>query len=240
MFRSPKWLLGSGLGILLATGTSSATILGRMDLPDLFKASDLVFTGVLSTTSVDLDSTGLPWTLYTFEDIEVVAGEYSGSEFSLRCPGGLLDGLITKVHATPDFQVGERSLVFFEEANWCQVAGWFQGEFKVVAATDGSGDFQVVNPAGRPAVSLGSNGFVWGEDQVWAPQATEMGVPRSLMQAAVNLKSNPPPVAPWRVLKDELTAFAQANPKMRPVKVVSQTTIVGAPLNGNSDYPVGR
>jgi hypothetical protein len=209
---------------------------------ELFKASDLVFTGVLASTQVDLDTNGMPWTLYTFDDVEVVAGEYPGSEFGLRCPGGVSGGLVTKVQATPDFTVGERSLIFFEEAGWCQVTGWFQGEFKVVPASDGSDDLQIVNRGGQPAVSLGASGFVWGDEQVWSPKQTELGAPRSLFDRGLRASSGPSPVAPWRLLKDELVLFSKSNPKTTPrtSAVVSQVTIAGEPLGGDSAAPVGR
>lgn len=245
MKRNIEYLLAVG-AIALVTSSASATVIKKKSLAEMFTDSELVFTGTLLSAVYDLDETGLPWTLYTFSQLDILAGNYEGGSFSLRCPGGVLDGIVTKVGGTPDFEVGDKSLVFFDEHDWCQVAGWFQGEFKIIGDPEGSGEPVVVNNRGQGVVALAEDGFVFG-GRIWTPAQRTEGVRLAPEGAfdyqAVGLAT------PWVVVRGELEAFWRAMPAaVRSTKAAakSQSKVTGEPLPttgvkpGNGDHDEER
>jgi hypothetical protein len=165
----PLAYLSIATGMLCAHSQAAPYSPPALDLGYLYGQSELVFAGTLVSKAYDIDESGRPWTLFTFTDLDVLAGNHTKSDFSLRCPGGSYDGLARIVmHVSADIEVGERSLVFFDQDAWCQItAGGSYGEFKIVPATDTSKDELLVNSAGLGALGVTQAGFSWGNQRVW-------------------------------------------------------------------------
>jgi hypothetical protein len=139
---------------------AAATTLQKQSLRQLLVHADLVFTAEVIEIDVEADADGVPWTLYRFGSLQTVVGEHPGDTFALRCMGGAIDGVATVVHGTPQYDVGDQVLAFYQGADEvCQITGWTQGSFRVV---DEGARRIVVSEQGHAVVGLSSDDFVLG------------------------------------------------------------------------------
>lgn len=225
-----KWtrlLVAASLSSAMASG-ASATVMIKQDLADLLEQSELVFRGELAAARVEHADDGMPWTLYTFANVETVVGDFDGDEFSLRCAGGIADGLATFISGTPQYELGDDVLVFYDENDQaCQVTAWIQGSFRVVQ--NDAGEEVVMTEGGNPIVGMGADDFMLGERPDWWQRNKPSGVTMAKSRlpqkgggavAGPGLMPADPPVTPgaerarpasWSNVKAELQAFARAN-----------------------------
>lgn len=142
--------------------------------------------------------------------------------------------MVTLIPGTPQLRVGDASLVFFDEDEWCQVAGWFQGEYKLIDHPDAPGERLIVNNQGRGVVGLSEAGFIFSEPILDVPHSErEVGTSAQLLQPAGA-------AVPWDLIRGELQAFGwySAVPAQRR-PATSQTKIAGRPLPKHGSRPNG-
>jgi hypothetical protein len=207
----------------------------KLDFAYLFEKSELVFAGTLQSKLYDIDTTGLPWTLYTFTDLDIIAGRANGSDFSLRCPGGVYDGLYTDVGGvTPDLELGERALVFFDQDAWCQITAGNQGHFKIVPTFSDSGsEVEVlVNARGLGAVRVSNQGIVWGNKRVWRREFSEERIPQ---QPTADVHSRTSELS-WASTRQQIRELGKRLYK-KNVEAAEPTSIVGNEQEANYAPP---
>lgn len=105
---------------------------------DLVTEADLVLEGTVGEKRSEwAEDRSTIYTFITLFELEVIDGTYPESSFTLRMDGGEVEeggrmkGL--KVSDTPEFEVGERVILFVENntSEICPLVGWGQGAFKV-------------------------------------------------------------------------------------------------------------
>ncbi len=98
-------------GLLWALPASALMI--RYDLQRLSTGSDKIVIGnVVDTESKYLVPGRAIYTFVTIDVEEVLKGEISGNELTLRVPGGTVGEETMVVEHEPDFMIGEKVLVF--------------------------------------------------------------------------------------------------------------------------------
>jgi hypothetical protein len=232
------------VGLACWAGQASATILLNRTLAQLLKEADLVFQGEVERVRAEADANGEIWTLYEFGSVETIAGERAHDTFTVRCLGGELNGEGSLVSGTPQYEVGDRALIFYRaDDDVCQIAGWEQGSFRIVADAP-NGAETLVDEHGRQVVGLGPSDFVkGGKLPGWQRRAfgeatfvelNAKGEP-TLVQADA-AQTQGAAAADYRMLKGELKAMARSLKKNWRA-VTRATTVVGRanPLGGNGN-----
>jgi hypothetical protein len=120
-------------------GSSAPTLADE----ELVKRAELIFLGVvtrvdyrMSTLRTSADAKW-PHTFVTFQTEKILKGKHTGLSnlFTLRLTGGVdLNGRFLRLEGCPDFDIGERVVLFVRrnERAFCPVAGWGQGRFRIV------------------------------------------------------------------------------------------------------------
>jgi len=210
---------------------ADAAVIQEATLKELAERSDAVIYGTLMRKEFKANVEGMPWTFYTLSVHDVFAGEVAGSEFTFRCAGGIAGGHHTRVGGVPTLNVGDEVVAFFMEADpICQLAGAFQGVFKV--ADSASGIPVLVNHAGYPLVGLAEDDLVIGPAPV--SEATSDG-------QVVNVDGRNPlpvdaPLVDATTMLDEIDLFATAFAK-RARLVSSVTDFKGALIFADDAAP---
>jgi len=140
-------------------GRAAATVVVAKDFNALCDEADMIFVGtVVSVESrwVDPERQAIE-TLVTFSDLSWIRGATRGA-ITLRFAGGAVDGIHEEIAGVPQFQVGERRVIFARDGRFVSpVIGFDQGAFRVV---EGSGGLQVIDAAEvndpRGALHLGA------------------------------------------------------------------------------------
>jgi hypothetical protein len=167
--RSALWLV-CGLSAVLSTallllaspvltGRAVATMVVSKDFAALCDEADMIFVG----TVTDLESR---WadssrqaieTLVTFSDLTWIYGT-PRSAVTLRFSGGEIDGLHEEIAGLPQFERGERRVIFARDGRYVSpIVGFDQGALRVVDAVAGPAVIGVEPPAGPgAALRLGS------------------------------------------------------------------------------------
>lgn len=158
---------------LLAASAAGATTLLSLDFNDLVSAADGVIIGTVDGIEVHRSDDGVIYRYVTLGDLEVLTGTYGEAEITLRFEGGVLEDEALLVHGSPEFEEGER-LVLFVEGNGegiVPLVGWEQGLFRV--QTDPSGATAVTDAVGN--LVFGIENHVVLKEQRFAPQAALVG-----------------------------------------------------------------
>lgn len=159
--------------VFLAASAASATTLQSLDFDDLVGMADGVVIGTVDGIQVHQANDGTIYRYVTFGDLEVLTGAYGEAQITLRFEGGALGREVLVVHGSPEFEEGER-VVLFVEGNGERVVplvGWEQGLFRVQ-----------VDPSGATAITDSVGNRVFGIDddvvlkeQRFAPRAELVG-----------------------------------------------------------------
>jgi len=166
--------------------------------------ADLVFVGTvvdIYSEWSDPDETEI-YTYVTFNDIEIVAGEYQDSELTVRFSGGEIWDFKVLYAGVPQFNLGERNLLFlsgnFTEV--CPIVGWIQGNFRIMY--DQSVGAQVIHTDdGKPIAGIQEGKIILSRDDILV-QGGSPGVPED-PQAQVEVMTGP-------AIKMTLNDFSQA------------------------------
>jgi len=124
---------------LLALYTSvqgvRATTVISMDLDALVDKAGLIFTGTAVHREVVLSQDGkFPFTFITFHVDDELKGKVRDHVLTLRFHGGNFGNQVVEVVGTPEFEIGERYLLFVSDNGTTSfpVVGWRQGQYRFV------------------------------------------------------------------------------------------------------------
>lgn len=148
------------LAVLLSAPAFATTVV-KLDLSEVVHQSDRAFLGtVVSVESDWCASESRAYTTVRFRVERGLVGSLPNPEVSLRLLGGVAarpDGEVVRqvVHGMPEFQVGERAIVFsVDDARlYCPVVGWYQGCYRV-RLDPSTGVDRVFDNDGLPVTSL--------------------------------------------------------------------------------------
>lgn len=119
---------------------SQATSLKLMNIEDIVRHSERIFTGVCLTEFNGLDETNLPCTIYSFRATSVIHGDIDDvvviKQFGLKRPIEMGNGLrnVTQVPGMPQYVPGQEYLLFLNNESslgFCAPIGFYQSLFLV-------------------------------------------------------------------------------------------------------------
>lgn len=121
---------------IFITANSTALVVQFMNLSQLTARADLIFQGRVTAVHARWDDTRTAiWTYVTFAVDELIKGDMTEHEITIRLPGGAIeaDDIQMKVDGVPTFQLGEETLIFSsrDPENRNPIIGWHQGRFKI-------------------------------------------------------------------------------------------------------------
>src|SRR3972149_303485 len=91
-----------------------ATVVVKRSFSEMINLADLIFEG----TVVAIESrrfNGWIRTFVTFADLHVLKGEVTGPRFVLQLSGGKLDGIEERISGVPEFEIGQREILFCKD-----------------------------------------------------------------------------------------------------------------------------
>ena len=123
----------SGLSM---TVNANALVVKLMNLRQLTAHADLIFQGRVMAVDARWDEGRTTiWTYVTFSVNEVIKGNFTEQEITLRLPGGAIEAedIRLKVDGVPQFREGEENLIFCnnDPENGHPIVGWHQGRFSI-------------------------------------------------------------------------------------------------------------
>jgi hypothetical protein len=125
--------------VLLLSNPAPATVVPRLDLPDLVHSAELILHGRIVRHWSDWDQAHqFIWTRYLLEVQEALKGHPSAS-IAIAEPGGSADGTMMKVSGVPEYYDGEEVIVFLQRTpiGYWRCYGWGQGKYTVTHSADG-------------------------------------------------------------------------------------------------------
>jgi len=149
--RIPVLALNFLLALCALTQSVHATTVLPVNLDGLIDQAALIFTGTAVHREVVLSRDGtFPFTFVTFRVDETFKGEVRHREVTLRFHGGKVGDQVMVVVGTPEFEVGERYLLFLADNGTSQfpVVGWRQGQYRF-AREPRSGASVLIDDQGR-------------------------------------------------------------------------------------------
>ncbi len=158
----PHWQWGGFVGVLvggsiLLARLAGATTVLEQSFASLVQEAEVIAVGTVSAIETEWDAEKeAPFTLVTFSALEVSKGDTSRSELTLHFLGGPTpDGLIMQIAGTPQFQLGERAVVFVtgNETNAVPLVGMWQGVYRVVFDPEREIE-TIATHAGQPLTTL--------------------------------------------------------------------------------------
>ena len=239
-------LLVAGLS-LTAISSLSASTLDKVSALDRIQQADLVFDGEVvdvSYRSSDLtgpDQISLPHTFVTYSIRHVFKGSSAaGKSITLRMQGGPDgQGRFLKVSGVPDFQPGDRDILFVQGngSAICPLVGWEQGRFRIIRD-------QLFSHLGQEVWVTDQGDFAFGDVQVDTQLAPYAALPEATPSAEARVAFAPPAGAErpdasgFSVVLDQMLLSAalkgMLNRQLAPVASISmaQSFSVQAPLAG--------
>ena len=120
--------------LLMLTSPLHATVLVQLTLEQLVATSELIFSGVVTSSSTSTIG-DLVYTTVRFDIDDVIAGEAESETIELRFLGGVSGEHRTEVSSQYIPAVGDRGLYFVDDATRDLVnplTGWSQGHFPLI------------------------------------------------------------------------------------------------------------
>ncbi len=113
-------------------GSAQATSVKRVELGTLTEISEVVFLGHVVDQSVKAEN-GQVWTELTFDIDEIWKGKAQSSRIKIRQLGGFTEELQQIIVGYPQFELGERVVLFLERTSTQRlvVAGLSMGKYHV-------------------------------------------------------------------------------------------------------------
>ncbi len=139
--RTRRRLLLAAACVLVTLGVTSsawASTVLQLDLESLVANSQQIVDGTVTRVQPKVEN-GKVYTYTTIAVKEGLKGAQAGDTVTVRQLGGRTDDLATWVPGIPDFQAGERVIVFLEKANahaMPVVTGMSQGKFHIALGPD--------------------------------------------------------------------------------------------------------
>ena len=157
------------LAFSLQAGRGNATVLAPADLVDLTRDSGAIIRGRIATASSRwTEDRRAVETLVTVDVESSLKGPFDKTAQFL-VPGGTLGRYRSVVVGAPQFEVGQRVIVFlaWQGPRYPHLVGFSQGVFRVVNAASETGSVVVPAPIVRP--SAGGTPIVRGDPARQAP-----------------------------------------------------------------------
>lgn len=157
------------LGFSLQAGRGNATVLAPADLVDLTHDSGAIIRGRIATVNSRwTEDRRAVETLVTVDVESSLKGPFDKTAQFL-VPGGTLGRYRSVVVGAPQFEVGQRVIVFlaWQGPRYPHLVGFSQGVFRVVNAASETGSVVVPAPIVRP--SAGGTTIVRGDPARQAP-----------------------------------------------------------------------
>ncbi len=118
--------------LLLVSMRAQAMVVVQREFPELVARAEQIVVGTVTEIHEQLDASGVPFTLVTFNDLTVLKGD-AGATLTLRFYGGHAGNVEVRVPDMPTFTVGERDVLFVagNGTTVCPLVGVWQGRFYV-------------------------------------------------------------------------------------------------------------
>jgi len=156
----PFWL---ALSIAMTTAGARATTVVPQNLEQLESQAQLVFVGVCTSRTAEIDPQGIPVRTFTFEVAETVKGNLkTGSRIVVRHFGNDVpspNGLATRIPGIPTYAVGQEVLLFLNPPSSIGLTapvGLSQGLFRVERGAGGKRIIRL-DPVRRNLLQSGIN-----------------------------------------------------------------------------------
>jgi hypothetical protein len=152
---------------------ANATVLLDMDVEDLAAAAPLVVTGEVNQVRSEFnkDRTKI-YTRILITPDEVLKGPAVGGVVTIKILGGQVGDLVAHMPGAPEFEVGERVLVFLEprkDGDGHLTVGMCQGKFKLFIAPE-TGEEMALRQSPGPGVKLAGERSGKGIERAWKLQ----------------------------------------------------------------------
>ncbi|MCY4636558.1 MAG: hypothetical protein OXG04_18980 [Acidobacteria bacterium] len=152
----PALLAAPALAALAASVALANSVL-PMSFSEVVESAEVVAAGTVTAINETWDAEQeAPFTEVTFSNLDVVKGQVGGEELTLHFLGGPdPDGYVLVVSGMPQFEVGDRAVVF-SAGNGVQISplvGWSQGLYRLFY-DPGQDAFTVADHVGRAVVAI--------------------------------------------------------------------------------------
>lgn len=141
------------VGVLLLSRQGRATTVVAQSFESICHAADMVFVGTVNRIESRwaAPEQGTIETVVTFSDLLPLFG-VDGNEVELTFAGGAVDGMREEIAGVPQFEVGDRVVVFARHGHLVSpIVGFHQGLFRVVAGDKGP---VVLNEERLPVIAV--------------------------------------------------------------------------------------
>lgn len=127
------YLFSLYMGLIGLTSAQATTVIEK-DFDALATEADGVVEGTVIDIQSHYDTNSEIYTFVTLNDLDIIYGQYEDQEITIRLKGGEIEGDRLEISGSPQFQEGERFLIFMEGNGEyiVPIVGWTQGLFRVV------------------------------------------------------------------------------------------------------------
>ena len=143
--------------VLLVAAPVSATTVIQKSFTEVVQAAEVIAVGTVTAIAAEWDAAhNRPFTLVTFSTLDVLKGAHTEPELTLRVLGGPHpDGSILQIAGVPQFNIGERLVVFVTGNDHYAVplVGLWQGVYRVIFDTE-RGVETIYSHARQPVTTL--------------------------------------------------------------------------------------
>jgi hypothetical protein len=150
------------LMLLVHASSAQATTAVERTFPDLVHRAEVIAVGTMTGIQEQWDSTRqAPFTIVTFSNLTVLAGEVPETTMTLEFLGGHKpDGTVLSVAGVPRFTIGEKSLVFCtgNHRDFAPLVGVWQGRVRITF--DSQRGVETVSDNFRAPIVAVQNGLV--------------------------------------------------------------------------------
>jgi len=155
-------------------GAAHATSLPYKSFDKLVAESDGIVVATVRQVQFAADAQHDIGTYVTFDNLQMLEGRAAAPTLTLRMKGGRVGNEILFVDGVPQFQEGERVLMFVQGngRDLVPLVGWTQGLFRLVTGADGR--TVVADAGGHPVLGVKDNHVMTAEGA--AAQAAETHV----------------------------------------------------------------
>ena len=146
------------VGSILLVRLAWATTVLKKSFPNLVHEADTIAIGTVTATATE-QKQDVPYTLVTFTNLDILKGDDTLTELTLRILGGPgEDGLILNITGVPEFALGDRVIVFVvgNETQAVPFVGMWQGVYRVRTDPRTGQEF-VTTHDGQPVHALPSD-----------------------------------------------------------------------------------
>ena len=153
----------------LAASRGAGNSVLPMSFSEVVESAEVVAAGTVTAINETWDAEQeAPFTEVTFSNLDVVKGQVGGEELTLHFLGGPdPDGYVLVVSGMPQFEVGDRAVVF-SAGNGVQISplvGWSQGLYRLFY-DPGQDAFTVADHVGRAVVAIENHRRVGWESRL--------------------------------------------------------------------------